>query len=300
MARAIILSCLLLGGCTKFYRYERLEHQDLVVPPRLKSADISKPVTVKLRGVPCEISTASLRLSKGRLTLEPVGQDQPTRAPLAVIEDFHKFRARLDDCAPDALQRVVTSLPMSTWLAHQFLYGGSLDVRAPLHFLYVGPGPGNTVIQSRYRVGASIERISGDATPLDAFAQRFKVFRLLYLSRGADANHAEILVGASSREVLWGASGSCAVDGTNFGCFVLRKGAVLRPEVPLMLDGKPVFAPLHAAAREIAKAKIVSFKRNGVPVRASGKAALEQILLMGGEEIWTVTPKPRGKTAGTS
>lgn len=149
-------------------------------------------------------------------------------------------------------------------------------------------------------MGASIERISGDATPLDAFAQRFKVFRLLYLSRGADANHAEILVGASSREVLRGASGSCAVDGTNFGCFVLRKGAVLRPEVPLMLDGKPVFAPLHAAAREIAKAKIVSFKRNGVPVRASGKAALEQILLMGGEEIWTVTPKPRGKTAGTS
>jgi len=301
MARAMILGCLLLSGCAKFYRYERLEHQDVVVPPRLKSADIGKPVTVKLRGLPCEISTASLRLSKGRLTLEPVGQDQPTRAPLAVIEDLHKFRAKLDDCVPDALQHVVTSMPMSTWLAHQFLYGGSLDVRAPLHFSYVGPAPGgNAVIQSRYRVGASIERVSGDETPLDAFARRFKVFRLLYLSRGADANHAEILVGASSREALRGATGSCAVDGTSFGCFVLQKGAVLRPEVPLTIDGKPIFAPLHAAAREVAKAKIVSFKRNGVPVRASGKATPEQLLLMGGEEIWTVTPKPRGKTVGTS
>lgn len=301
MARAIVFLCLLLGGCTKFYRYERLAHQDLIVPPRMKHADITKPVTVKLRGVPCEISTASLALKKGRLTLGAVGQDEPQRAPLEVVNDFHKFRAQLDDCAPGSLQRVVTSLPMSTWLAHQFLYGGSLDVRAPLYFLYVGPGPGNTVLQSRYRVGASIERVSGDETPLEAFVQRFKAFRLLYLTSGAAQNHAEILVGAPSREALRSASGSCAEDGTKFGCFVLQKGAVLRPEVPLVLDGKPTFAPLHAPAGAVTnRQKIVSLKRNGVPVRASGKAALEQLLLMGGEEIWTVTPKPRGKTARTS
>lgn len=280
--------CLLLpfllfaSGCGGYYRYQRLATSDLVTPPNRK-----------LPRSRCAITTETISLHENRIEYKAPPVDDPSRIPMYALNDFRTFRDSLSRCLPEnkaaaLLQRAALTLPMSSALASQLVYGGDLDLRPPLSLYYVAPNSDGTGVDTaRYRVEPSgrITRKEGAPNALDKFLARHAVFRLLYLTRGADANHSEMLLGAASREQLRTATAAC--DSGHFECFPLVKGTVLRPEFAVTLDGQAKYVPHFSTLRDVTRKNVISITRGSSkrPIRTSD--ALDRLALLGGEIIKT-------------
>ncbi|MBM3788117.1 MAG: hypothetical protein FJW30_27560 [Acidobacteria bacterium] len=281
MARALA-AFLLLSGCGGYYRYERLANTDLVTPPNSK-----------LPRTKCVIETETIALRGNRIRYKAPEQDDPSRIPMYVLNDFRTLRRELDRCLPPAkaaaaVHQVALKVPMASGLAAQLVYGGNLELRPPLSLHYVTPNePGTGVLTARYAVepNGRIRRVEGPETALDGFVSKHQAFQLLYLTRGADANHGEILLGAASREALRHTTAAC--ESVEYSCFPLEKGTVLRPEFAITVDGVRKYVPHFSTVRDATDRKIVFITRGASKRPIRTQASLNGLALLGGEIIKT-------------